>query len=261
MIKKIQLNPIPEVTYNACIRYNKPVLITGVYSVFPNLAKWDLDYAAQKIAEKETLVLQESSEKNSGGWKHLPMQTGQYFKKLKEGFINEPLLYMAQQNIDAIHPELHDLVEFDKLIPQNIVKQRNFWLGPGGTKAPLHMDPYDNFFMQLMGSKKFYLFSPTDTKFLYAHSPLSKNPEFSKVSASNIDLTTYPNAKFANSIQVHVTAGEILFLPAYWWHEVVNSPENSISINLWCRTKLFGNIAGMKQLMPRQIKEWLSSKI
>jgi hypothetical protein len=261
MIKKLQLSHIPGLTYQTCVRYNKPVVITGVNLIFPNLANWNMDYAAEKIIPKETLVLQKSHEKKSNGWQHVRIRTNDYFNKLKENFINEPLLYMAQQNIDVIHPELKDLLEFDKLIPKNKVKQRNLWLGPGNTKAPLHMDPDDNFFMQLMGSKKFYLYSPSDTKFLYANSPFSKSPEFSQVIANNLDLSAYPNSKYAKLIEVHINAGEILFLPAYWWHEVVNGLGNSISINFWCRTKFFGNITGMKQLMPRQIKNFLSLKI
>jgi ribosomal protein L16 Arg81 hydroxylase len=261
MIKKLQLSPIPGLTYHACVRHNKPVVITDVNLIFPNLADWDMAYAAKKILPKETLVQQKSHEKNSNGWQTVLIRTDHYFNKLKEDFINEPLLYMAQQNIDVIHPELKDLLEFDKLIPKNKVKQRNLWIGPGNTKAPLHMDPDDNFFMQLMGSKKFYLYSPSDTKSLYANSPFSKSPEFSQVIASNLDLTAYPNLKHAKLIEVRINTGEILFLPAYWWHEVVNGAENSISINLWCSTKFFGNIAGMKQLMPKQIKNLLSLKI
>ena len=64
MIKKLQLSHIPGLTYQTCVRYNKPVVITGVNLIFPNLANWNMDYAAEKIIPKETLVLQKSHEKN-----------------------------------------------------------------------------------------------------------------------------------------------------------------------------------------------------
>ena len=257
MFEKIALSPILGETYRECIRSKVPVIITDVFSVLPNLAKWDLDYAARKIAEKETIVLQESEQ--SGGWTPISMRTSEYFQRIKNGFKGGPLIYMAQQNIEDAHPELIPLIEFDQLIPRNIVRQRIFWLGPGGTRAPLHMDPDDNFFIQLMGAKTFYLFSPDDTRHLYANSPRSNSPELSQVKACDIDLAAHPKTIFANAIQVNIKPGEILFLPAYWWHEVVNGPENSISINLWCRTKLIGNLNGMKQLMPKKIKSLLVS--
>lgn len=259
MVEKITLSPILGKTYRECIRSKAPVIITDVFSVFPNLAKWDLDHAEQKIAEKETIVLQESEQ--TGGWTRIPMRTSEYFQRIKNGFKGGPLIYMAQQNIEDTHPELIPLIEFDQLIPRNIVRQRIFWLGPGGTRAPLHMDPDDNFFIQLMGVKTFYLFSPDDTPYLYPNSPHSNSPELSQVKACDIDLVAHPKVVFATPIRVDIEPGEILFLPAYWWHEVVNGAENSISINLWCHTKLIGNLNGMKQLIPKRIKSWITSQL
>ncbi|HQT20953.1 MAG: hypothetical protein B7Y05_13295 [Polynucleobacter sp. 24-46-87] len=259
MIQKVALSRTVGETYRICIQSKTPVIITDVFSVLPNLKKWDLDYASRKIAEKETVVLQGSTEEQSGGWTRTVMRTSEYFKRIKNGFNNGPLMYMAQQNIEETHPELLPLIEFDQLIPKNVVRQRIFWLGPGGTRAPLHMDPDDNFFIQLMGVKTFHLFSPDDTPYLYAHSPRSNSPELSQVKACDIDRAAYPKTIFAKAIQVDIKPGEILFLPAYWWHEVVNGPENSISINLWCHTKFIGNLNGMKQLMPKKIKSALSS--
>lgn len=259
MIEKVSLSPVKGETYAQCLRINKPVVITGLFSVFPNLAKWDLDYAARKIAEKETVVLQESTEEQSNEWTRILMRTSEYFQRIKNGFKDGPLIYMAQQNIDDTHPELIPLIEVDQLLPKNVVRQRILWLGPGGTRARLHMDPDDNFFIQLLGVKTFYLFSPDDTPHLYANSPFSSSPELSQVKACDIDLAAHPKAIFAKVIRVEVKQGEILFLPAYWWHEVVNGPQNSISINLWCHAKLFGNLRGMKQLMPRLIRNKISS--
>lgn len=260
MIKKIALNPIPEITYRDCIESNEPLVITDIFSIFPNLAKWDIDFLAEKIVDKEALVQLESLEADSYGWQQIRIQTSEYFRKMKTGFSGEPLLYLAQQNISVTHPELEELIEFDQLLPYGIVKQSNLWIGPGGTKAPLHMDPDINFFLQLKGSKTFYLFSPADTQYIYANSPISQKPEFSQIQASNIDYVKYPKAKQAKVKIVKLEEGEILYLPAYWWHEVVNGLENSISINLWCHTKFFGNYQGMRQLIPKKIKHWVASK-
>jgi ribosomal protein L16 Arg81 hydroxylase len=169
-------------------------------------------------------------------------------------------MYMAQQNISITHPELEQFIEFNQLLPYGIVKQSNLWVGPGGTKAPLHMDPDDNFFLQLKGSKTFYLFSPADTQYIYANSSMSQKPEFSQIQASDIDHLKFPKAKQAKLRIVTIKEGEILFLPAYWWHEVVNGLENSISINLWCRPKFFGHYRGMRQLLPKKIKKWTLRK-
>ena len=43
----------------------------------------------------------------------------------------------------------------------------NLWMGPRGTKSPLHNDPYENIFAQIVGWKYFRLYSPEETKKLY----------------------------------------------------------------------------------------------
>ena len=255
------LSPTVGETYQACVKLNRPVVITGVLAIFPNLAKWDIDYVRKIINNKKVLVAKQSVGKEFGVWDQVSTTTAEYFKRLAEGFKDEPLQYMAQQDIDATHPELKDLIGIDQLLPKQVVRHRALWIGPGGTRVRLHMDPEDNFFLQVMGSKTFHLFSPQDTPNLYAHSPFSKSPELSQVVACNIDFNAHPKARNTRPIKVELTAGDLLFLPAYWWHEVVNSPKPSISINIWCRTKFPGNLHGMKQLMPKSIKLWLSSTI
>jgi hypothetical protein len=89
---------------------------------------------------------------------------------------------------------------------------------------------------------------------------MSQQSEFSQIQASNIDYVKYPKAKQAKVKIVKLEEGEVLYLPAYWWHEVVNGLENSISINLWCQTKFIGNYRGMRQLLPKKIRHWAASK-
>lgn len=43
----------------------------------------------------------------------------------------------------------------------------NIWMGPGGTRSPLHNDPYENIFAQVVGHKYFRLFPPSMTTKIY----------------------------------------------------------------------------------------------
>jgi len=43
----------------------------------------------------------------------------------------------------------------------------------------------------------------------------------------------FPNFKKAITHFVKLQAGDCLFLPAYWWHRVRSSPEETIAVSHW----------------------------
>jgi hypothetical protein len=107
----------------------------------------------------------------------------------------------------------------------------NLWLGKA-TKTPLHFDAENNFFAQLHGTKRFTIFSPSDTEFLYPF-PLSAAAwNNSCVDAYAPDFERYPRFSAALPLTFEVEAGDLLFLPAYWWHQV-RSVDVSVSVNFW----------------------------
>ena len=115
----------------------------------------------------------------------------------------------------------------------------------------------------MRGTKTFELFHPLDSKnlyegrakflsghLIYAHDqerghrlwrlPLAVTGKgfqpFSPVNISHPDVRRYPKYKAARKLTCEVKAGETLFLPSYWWHEVTtvgdDTPENiAIGIN------------------------------
>ncbi|MFT5590871.1 MAG: hypothetical protein ACI9ZF_003066 [Bradyrhizobium sp.] len=108
-----------------------------------------------------------------------------------------------------------------------------FWLGPAGTVTPLHCDYDDNIFAQLWGSKRIILSPPHHDAFLYpreANAILSGsafNPEAP-------DFEQFPLARQATLIECIVEPGELLYVPAGWYHHV-RALTFSLSSNRWAR--------------------------
>ncbi|NJN86722.1 MAG: cupin-like domain-containing protein [Leptolyngbyaceae cyanobacterium SL_7_1] len=105
----------------------------------------------------------------------------------------------------------------------------NLWVGPGGHTSCLHYDPMDGILMQLYGCKKILLFPPSQTYNLYPipvykqlRHGLKLRAVYSQVYPETPDFQVFP--KFASALphglEVVLHPGEILFLPAGWWHEV-----------------------------------------
>jgi hypothetical protein len=105
------------------------------------------------------------------------------------------------------------------------------WLGPAGTVTPLHCDYDDNLFAQIWGQKRFLLYPPHHAESLYlreANRVLFGSP----FDPEAPDYDAFPLARQARQIECVVQPGEMLFLPAGWFHHV-RAVALSLSANRW----------------------------
>lgn len=108
-----------------------------------------------------------------------------------------------------------------------------FWLGPAGTVTPLHADYDDNIFVQLWGAKRIFLAPPHHDEFLYpreANALLFGSP----FDPAAPDFERFPLARQAAIIECVVEPGDMLYVPAGWYHQV-KSLAFSLSANRWSR--------------------------
>ena len=87
----------------------------------------------------------------------------------------------------------------------------------------------DNILVEVVGRKKVVLFPPSDAPFLYLTGDKSQ--------VTNIDqpdLTKYP--KFAQSTRYEcvLEAGDVLFIPALWFHHVT-AIDFAVAVNVFWR--------------------------
>jgi hypothetical protein len=262
-VQKVELSGVTGKTYSECIRLNRPCIISGLHDVLPELRLWNIQTAKDRIVDKDlkVYVMPKGGSLSSQGF-FTKMRASEYLSQLESGFSDpSKIFYLAMQRLDEDLPELKPYVLLDKLLPQNLIAASSFWLGQSKTNVYRHMDPYDNFFMQLMGQKTFYLYPPTDSKYLYPFSAFGNAPEASPVNPLNVDLEAFPLARHASPIEITLKAGDALFLPIYWWHAVQGGAETTMSVNIWCKGRTFSSLGGAMQLMPRAIKQGIGSAI
>jgi hypothetical protein len=116
---------------------------------------------------------------------------------------------------------------FDKMGPPR------FWLGPARTVTPLHCDYDDNIFAQIWGTKRIFLAPPHHDEFLYtseANAILFGSP----FDPEAPDFEKFPLARQASMIECIVNPGDLLYVPAGWYHQV-RALTFSLSANRWAR--------------------------
>ncbi|HOY23507.1 MAG TPA: cupin-like domain-containing protein [Cellvibrio sp.] len=153
---------------------------------------------------------------------------------------NPTSYYIASNLIDTHFPELRS--ENDILIPRPIMDypledtRISIWIG-NRTTACCHYDVSDNLACCAVGKRRFTLFPPDQIANLYP-GPLTPTPGgqvLSMVDFDNPDFTTYP--KFADAIPhgqiAELEAGDALYLPSMWWHQVESQHSFNVLINYW----------------------------
>jgi cupin-like protein len=108
----------------------------------------------------------------------------------------------------------------------------NLWFGSSGVITTLHFDKSPNLFAQIHGTKRFTLFHPDQSKYLYPYPGDSDAPHLSFVDVEKPDFTKYPDYSMAVPESFDIQPGQMMFLPPLWWHHV-ESVTMSISVNQW----------------------------
>jgi len=100
-------------------------------------------------------------------------------------------------------------------------------MGPKDTWTPLHADVFRSYSwsINICGRKKWILFPPKDVEYLK-----DKNGNTIYNIQSQIDNQKFPNYYKTTPIVCIQEAGETIFVPSNWWHQVHNL-EDTISIN------------------------------
>ena len=237
--------------FKFCLTQKQPVLLNGFFDLLPALSNWSPQMMRDKLNNKLVSVRRSDSSSFAVSASNQQMAFDDYVDTICDQSyeLAAVRLYMQQQPIDYMFPELKEDVIFDQYLPSDKIFMKSLWFGPGGNTSPLHFDPFDNLFFQAYGSKVFYLFDPKDYASLYPGSVLSKTPHISGIDPTKVDFDLHPKSRKAKMFEVKVDAGSVLFLPSYWWHQVY-SEQLSISINIWMKTNFYKLAAGAIHMLP-----------
>jgi len=98
---------------------------------------------------------------------------------------------------------------------------------------PLHYDSTDNLYVMAWGRKKALLGEPGQLGALYRYPNAHPYAGSSQVNLSSPDLSRHPRFARAKLREVVVGPGDVLYLPAWWWHQFEQPWEGTGSLNLW----------------------------
>jgi hypothetical protein len=128
--------------------------------------------------------------------------------------------------------------EIPSLFSREDLLNRLFYFGRR-TYTPLHYHPsVEAASAQILGDKRFLLFSPDQFRLLYAK-PFD-DPDFLDsriIDPDNVDVAAFPRFARSRGLDVVVRQGEAIFIPIHWWHAVWGTERIGASITFFWRAR------------------------
>lgn len=230
-----------------------PVVLRGHARDWPAVEKWDAEYLAEHAHGQVSVACSASSAIQTGSAHFVSMGAtdavrlvlgepghaagaGYYYIK------NHSLLRGAFASVFAdlrrctLVPD-----EVVQLTPHDLEQPRpasstspSLWIGQPHVSTPLHYDPWPNVIVQIRGTKTVTLASPRSSSHLYPRDPRRGSYWYSELGdLRGVSWSEFPKARGVAFFETTLEPGDVLFVPAGWWHQVENRVP-AISVNYFC---------------------------
>ncbi|CAA2990058.1 Hypothetical predicted protein [Olea europaea subsp. europaea] len=178
-------------------------------------------------------------------------------------------IYLAQVPIMNIENEervqlkcLGEDIQKPAFLEGKSLSSINLWMNSAQSRSSTHYDPNHNLLCIIAGCKQVVLWPPSASPFLYPMALYGEASNHSSVALENPDLHVHPRAeqldKYSQKVILH--AGDALFIPEGWFHQV-DSGSLTIAVNFWWRSDVMsGMLEHMDAYYLRRILKRLTDK-
>lgn len=228
----------PGLTWNAFLsRYLiplKPAIVADAFDYWPARTRWTPTFFRDRYGSRLVTI------------DGVVYRFGDFIDLIERSTAARPAPYFRNVLIEQWAPELlDDILPLPRHTRPNWLDSGFFperpsltsielYIGGAGAAFPtLH---YDNlhthaFLMQLFGTKEYVFYSPDQSDFLYPQQGTERNKSAVN-DIANPDLKRFPLFVHATPSRCVLRAGEMLFVPAGWWHTArLLEPTITVSAN------------------------------
>lgn len=231
---------------------NKPVIVTDGLRDWPALTRWTPEFFKREFGDMKVVI-------NDSYLRGLPDGNGgtveytmaQFVDRVLASSDDNPAPYFRNCALYSVFPSLKRDIEplpeylYPNWLPNHYMLKpvraalngdatiQIYIGGRGGTFPVLHYDVHaiHAFLMQIYGQKRFTLYPPEQSQFLYP-SPTKQNRSLLN-SVENPDLKKFPLFAKAVPVEFVLEPGEFVFIPSRWWHTTkMLTPCISVSVNV-----------------------------
>ncbi|CAE7024414.1 Hif1an [Symbiodinium sp. KB8] len=125
------------------------------------------------------------------------------------------------------------LDQLQKVASWGCFRQAQIFVGCENALTPCHYDMVHNAYVQVRGWKRFLLVDPCYAPNLYAYPLGHPMDRCAQADLEAPDFARFPKLKAVRAVEAVLGPGDLLVLPAGWWHHVQSLTEDSLSVSFW----------------------------
>lgn len=217
---KSKLEEICDLRQPVTFRYNNERLLSScsLINAVDNYSAFDINVRNRDNDDKTEmyvpLVLREGIELFQND------KNSQYISMNNSDFLDETgIVKSFSYNDEFLRPPMVSKCKYD------------LWTGSINSTTPLlHSVNYRNFFLVTQGDVTIKLIPPMYSKYLYAKTDYLNFEFRSPVDVWNVQETYKADYDKVKSLEVNLTKGDIIHIPAYWWYSIQYKKLSSICV-------------------------------
>jgi hypothetical protein len=253
----------PELFHEHFRRHGAPVIISteSLRHLGFRTKKWTFDELRRAFPYNETKAMTVVADYRANGIRRdeeeIDLGPGLASIVRDEKLAKQGVLRNYPRNLHVKQEALARLqIDYPPLLPKSDMgsakwQMPTLWLGTSSADTRFHHDCCDNFVLMVAGTKRFTLAPPTDWRLL---SPLCVGANaalcWDKIPDPNSPKLLKKHKAIVDEIHkltVELQPGEILYMPAGWFHHVKNLGP-TVMVNFWTRSsQQIGLIKALKE--------------
>jgi hypothetical protein len=236
---------------------NRPVIIRGLRDHGRSkVFDWSVEYFQKLMGDKKVPVMATRTGFLSYERNFVEMTFSEFVNRMFDPHPESGLRYYYK-NPTSMLPSGHDATDLIPELRAYTTKSvaRNLWISGTGLTVGLHFDPADNLNLQLRGRKTFVLYRPG----VRAYYPLPMFSQTAHISGifrngPHPDLSKFPRFDPSVGVRSELEEGDVLYIPAYWWHQVDSLGRENVNLNYWWLPRLSKQLACPNQALRGHIQ-------
>jgi hypothetical protein len=236
---------------------NRPVVLAGAARDWKCVREWTPEYLAERYGHFNIMTV-EGKDWTPAISASIGMQEHRLADLIAD-IRRGGKRYASFYPLFRFHPELLEDLDVRwlerhfrarKMVPWQRRAFPKLFLGGPGTSTTTHCAGILNLFVQIYGEKQWDLWNPAAAPFLYPEFRIANNMT-SLVDFRNPDYQQSPLFRHPDRFRTVLQPGDILFVPAWWWHAVTNLT-TTISVSNFVgrlRSSWYGNSFCVRALM------------